>query len=117
MKIIQVIQKLEKEIKGENRKDVIEVLEEQLRENIEELSTNTDFFNFPLNNVFSVISKVNFNELEEATSKIAEIIRNIIKNLINAHSKEKETILILQNLNINSITFTYEDLFYIRNDN
>ena len=105
----QIVKKLEKEIKGKNRKDAIEILEEQLIKNVEKLSKNENFFNLPLNNILSVISKVDFNEIDEIT----EILHNIIKNIIKAHSKEKETILILQNLNITTISFSHEEIFSI----
>ena len=42
---------------------------------------------------------------------VIEIIQNIIKNTINKHFEEKETILILQNLNIKKISFSYEEIF------
>ena len=110
MTLKQIVIKLEEEIKGKKRKEAIEVLEEQLSENIEELSKNENFFNLPLNHIFSVISKVDFNEIEES-DKIIEIIQNIIKNIISKHFEEKETILILQNLNITTISFSYEEIF------
>ena len=110
MKIQQIVQKLEEEIKGKKRKEAIEVLEEQLSENIEELSKIELFFNLPLNIIFSVISKVNFN-LEE-NDKTIEILQDIIKSLLKAHFEEKETILVLQNLNFTTISFlSYEEIF------
>ena len=111
MSFKNIVKKLEEEIKGKNRKDAIDVLEDQLTENIEELSKNEIFFDLPLNNIFSVISKVDFNQIEE-NDKIIEIIQNIIKNIINKHFEEKETILILQNLNIKTISFlSFEEIF------
>ena len=65
MNLNEFVKKLEEEIKGENKKDFINELESKLSENIEELSNNENFFNLPLNNIFSVISKVNFNEIED----------------------------------------------------
>ena len=94
MKIEQILIKLENEIKGECKKEVINTYEDLLSEEIEELSTNDFFFHLPLNNIFSVISKVDFSEIEE-NDKTIEIIQNIIKNIINKHFEEKETILIL----------------------
>ena len=108
MNFNQIIEKLEGKIRENNIKEDIEVLEEQLSKNAEELSKNEKFFNLPLNNIFSVISKVDFNLIEEYDKNI-EIIRNIIKNIMNTHFEEKETILILQNLNLRTISF--EDIF------
>ena len=101
MGVEEDVQKLEEEIKGANRKDLINEYETKLINNIEELSTNENFFNLPLNNIFSIISKVDFNEIEDV-DRILEIIQNIIKNIISKHSEEKETLLILQNLNLTS---------------
>ena len=88
------------------------MIEKQLSKNIDELSKNENYFNLPLNNIFSVISKVDFNEIEESDKKI-EIIQNIFKNLIIQHFEEKETILILQNLNLATISFSFEEIFSI----
>ena len=96
MKIQEIVQKLEEEIKDKNRKGVINEYETKLSKKIEELSKNENFFNLPLKNIFSVISKVDFNEIEES-EEITGTLQNIIKNTINKHFEEKETILILQN--------------------
>ena len=105
-----IVKNLEEEIKGNNRKDVIESYEDLLSKEIEKISKNEIFFNLPLKNILYVISKVDFNEIEES-DKIIEIIQNIIKNIIKTHYEEKETILILQNLNIKSISFSYQEIF------
>ena len=82
MSVKQIIKKLEEEIKGKNRKEKIKSYEELLIENIEDLSQNENFFNLPLNSIFSLISKVDFNTLEE-NDEIIEIIQNIIKNKVS----------------------------------
>ena len=110
MSVHKIVKKIEEEIKGKNRREAIDVLEETLSENVEELSKNEKFFNLPLNNIFSVISKVDFSEIEES-DKTIEIIQNIIKNIIKKHFEEKETILILPNLNIKTISFSHEEIF------
>ena len=111
MNIDKIVKKLEEELQKGNRREAIEVFEEQLSENIKELSEYENFFNLLLNNIFSVISKVDFNEMEE-NDKSIDIIKNIIKNLINKHFEEKETILILQNLNLTTFS-SYQDIFSI----
>ena len=88
---IQIVEKLKKEINKRNRKDAIDNLEEMLSENVEELSKNEKFFYIPLKNIFSVISKVNINSIDESDNGF-EILQNIIKNTINAHYEEKETL-------------------------
>ena len=99
---------VEFEIKGRNDINVINEYESKLSKNVEELSKNEKFFNLPLNHIFSIISKVDFNIIEES-DKTIEIIQNIIKNIIKMHYKEKETILILQN--INTTEFSHDEIF------
>ena len=110
MTIDQIVKNLENEIKSTNRKDLINKYEEQLIENVEELSKNQNFFNLPLNYIFSVISKINFDEIEECEETI-KIVKNFIKNMIKKHSDEKETILILQNLDLRTDSFSCEEIF------
>ena len=68
---------LEEEIKTTNRKDVVESYEGILNEIIDDLIKNENvealyegilienFFNLPLNHIISIISKLNFSEIEE----------------------------------------------------
>ena len=49
MNFDQIVQKLEEEIKCENKTDLIKEYETQLSKNVEELSKNEKFFNLPLN--------------------------------------------------------------------
>ena len=109
MNVNEIIKKLEEKIKEQNRKDIISGYEEILSKNVEELSRNENFFNLPLNYIFSIISKVDFNLIEE-NSKIINITQNMIKNIINKHFEEKETILILQFLNTKTISFSFEEI-------
>ena len=106
MNLAEVVKNLGEQIRGET----IESYESMLSKNVEELSKNEDFFKFPLNNIFSVISKVDFNEIEENDKRI-ETIQNIINNTIKFHSEEKESILVLQNLDITTFSLTFEELF------
>ena len=83
MNVDQIVEKLKKEINQRNRKDVIFNIEEMLSENVEELSKNEKFFYILLKNIFSVISKVNFNSIDESDDGF-EILQNITKCTINA---------------------------------
>ena len=107
----EFVKKLE-EVNGKNDETVIKSYEIELSKNIEELSNNENFFNLPLKSILSIISKVDFSKFPD-NIKIKEIIQNIIINLIDKHFNEKETILILQNLNIETIPFSYEEIFSI----
>ena len=106
------VQKLEEEIRGKNRKDVINELEKIISENIEKLSKNEEFYNLPLNNIFSVISKVDFDLIED-NEKIIESIQNIVNNIMKTHLIEKETVLILQYINTQTITLSFDEIFSI----
>ena len=111
MNFQQILKNYEEEIKGKNRKEIINEYESLLSQNAEELSKNEHFFKFSLNNIFSIISKINFNDID-GNYKPIEISQNIIRNILKNHFDEKETILILQNLNAKTISlFSYEEIF------
>ena len=78
MKVEEIVKKLEEEIKGENRKDLINEYETKLCKEIIELSKNSNFFKLPLKNIFSVISKVDFSEIEE-NDKVIETLKILLK--------------------------------------
>ena len=107
--VTKILAKYSEEIKGNKRTEKIEKYENLLSERIEKLSQNEDFFNLPLLNILSIISKVDFEKIEEK-DKIVEIIKTIITGIISKHFEEKETILILQKLNTQTISFTYEEI-------
>ena len=112
MSIKQIVDKLRKEISGRNREDFIDDLEEMLSENAKELSINEYFFHLPLKHIFSVISRVNFISIDEDDGGF-DVLHNFIKNTIHAHFEEKETLLILQNIDIEQILLSYEKTFAI----
>ena len=104
--------KMKNEINGKNRKDAIDALEENLIDNIEELSKSDDFFTFPLTNIFSVISKVVFSNLNEKSVAL-NVIKNIVQKTIKAHFNEKETLLLIHNIDITNNFFSYEEIISI----
>ena len=97
MRIEHIVRKLVHEINGKNRNDSIETLEEILSESVEDFSKNQNFFHLPLSNIFSIISRINFNSLDE-NDDILGILHNIISNTVKAHSTEKETLLLLHSI-------------------
>ena len=109
MKSDKILKKFLDEIKGKNRPEVIISFESILTENIEEICSNKSFFNLPLTNIFSIVSKVNILDLEGAM----DIITQIITNTINAHQEEKETILLLNYLQTNEIDFSLNEIVSI----
>ena len=107
MNVEQFVDELKKEINGRHQIDVVANLEEIISENAKEISKIENFFKLPLKNIFSVISRINFNSIDESDDGF-ELLQNIIKNTIIAHYEEKETPLILQNINISQVSLTYE---------
>ena len=77
--------------------------------NIEKLSKDRSFFSKSLTNIFTEISKVDFSDIDD-TDKTVEIVQNFIKNTITSHSTEKETILLLNNINTTEIDLSLENI-------
>ena len=112
MDIGSTVAKITEEINGENRKDVIDALEKALVENFDEISKKQEFFHLPLANIFSFISKIQFNPLNEEANNI-NALKNFVLGIINAHFEEKTTLLILQNMNIAKYSLQYEEFISI----
>ena len=99
-----IIKKIHEEINGQKREDVLQFCEQVLNDNFEETATTLSFFKLPLEIIFSVISKQDFSDVEN----IDKLIQAFIKNTINAHEKEKETIFLLHHLNTKDCYFSLE---------
>ena len=114
-KVDQIVKDLDTELSNDRRKEVIIQLEEELVKNIEELSQFDNFFKLPLQTIFSIISKIDFDSIEEndENNKKFEITQKFIKKTIESHFDEKETILLLQNLDINQLSLSYEEYIVI----
>ena len=111
MRLSQIVQKLRKEIEGGKKVDIIEAYYGILCENAEELSKTNEFFYLPLNNIFTVVSRIDFSSIDESERNTT--LQNLIRNIINAHYEEKETLMILQNIDITDLQLTYEDIHSI----
>ena len=109
MRIESIVRKLYKEINGRNRSDSVEILEELLCENVEEFTQNENFFNLPIANILSVISRIDFNLLDKNSDNL-NIIRDIISNTVKSHYDEKETLLLLYSINTETIPMSHEDI-------
>ena len=59
------IQRMAQEINESSTKYQIDIIEDVSVDNIQELSTNEEFFHLPLTNIFSVLSKVDFELISE----------------------------------------------------
>ena len=112
---MSIVQLLSEEINDKGRKDVIECYETKLSENVEELSRNKEFFQLSLKNIFSVVSKIDLNSILEDEYNRFNFIKSIINGICEAHSKEKETLLILHSINSITKYLSYEEKFSILN--
>ena len=113
MNMQEFLKQLNCEIHEESQTAIIDTYESLINGNIEELSNEKTFYQLPLNYVFPILFKIDFNSLEEREDHdtVIHLIKHIINNTIQAHYKEKETLLILQNINIETLSFTYEEIF------
>ena len=90
--------------------EIIDQYEQIISDNIEELSNDKSFFEIPLNLLFRVISKVDFSL---NTENIMNIIESIIKNTIQCHNNEDETLLLLKYLKTKNCSLSFEDIIHI----
>ena len=97
---------------GEQRKEEIDKLEKELIHNIDEASKYECFFKLPLNNILSIISKVDFTMFDEKNEALT-LLNTIVIKTIQAHFEEKETVLILQSIDLTDMLFTYDEIFSI----
>ena len=102
--------KLKEEIEGKYDRGIIKKLEDIIIENIEDISSNLTFFKLPLINILSIISKIDFNQINN-NDVMMHLLQDIIKNTVKAHSEEKETLLLLQNIDFNTVSnLNYEEI-------
>ena len=86
-----------------------EKLKFKLSENPENLENDEEFYLLPLSIILSIVSKIDFSYFDQPILSL----QNILKKILNSHFDEQETILLLQNININTISPTYDDYFNI----
>ena len=87
-------------------------LEKITNEIIKEIVENDEFFHCPLESILSSISKMDFRSIDEKNERI-KCLKNIISKTIDSHEEEKETILILQNIDISQFDLAYERILSI----
>ena len=101
---MEAIDKLQQEIKGENRKEIIDSLEETIAEDIIKATKEKQFFSLPLNNILNNVSKTNLSEQEDPIS----LIKTIITKTIKSRPKRRETLLLLSSIKTNDIELTVD---------
>ena len=91
-------------LNGANRKEIIDSFEESIAEDIEKATKEKQFFSLPLNNILNIVSKTILSEHQDPISFIKTIVTKTFEN----HSKEKETLLLLDSLKTNDIELSLE---------
>ena len=109
MSVCLTVHRTNEEINEEKRKENNDIFEERLIKNFEEISKSVEFFHLTLSKINSVISKVDFNLLNEKENPI----KNLFQNVIKAHYNEKETVLLLQNIDLTKIYLSDEEILQI----
>ena len=109
--IQSIVKNLNEELMDTNRKNIIDMYEEKLSRNFENLSNSESFFDLPINNILSIISKVNFSDIETNLPKLIEII----KKTISSHKNEKETLFLLDCIKVpnDAQSFSFNDCISI----
>ena len=110
MSISETTEKIKNAIEKGEKQEIISSYENQLSENIEELVNIPSFYQLPLKNILSVVSLVSFDDVGV---NVVNLIRRIIHNTILQHEKEKETILLLQNINTEFCELNLEECIRI----
>ena len=100
-----IVKMLNNEINNDKRADSIQNCEEALSENPVETSKTFAFYQLPLQNIFSVISKIDFFQIDD----IVNVMQNFIKNTVRAHKEEKESLFLLQVFNTKDHYFKLEE--------
>ena len=102
---MDLIQNLLHEIKENPTSNRIKLLEKQISQNFEQISSNNLFYKLPLSNIFSIISNVEINGIDD----ILLFYKNIVQNTIKEHSNEKECIFLLQLIQCSNDVFCLQD--------
>ena len=87
-----IVNKLIKEVNGENRPEKVCVLENLAAENIADVSKEESFYKIPVQNIVSIASKTELSEYEDAL----DIIKRVISGTLKAHPDNQESIHLLQ---------------------
>ena len=87
-----IVNRLVKEVNGENRPEKVFVLENLAAENIADVSKEESFYKIPIENIVSIASKTELSEYEDAL----DIIKRVINGTLKAHPDNQESINLLQ---------------------
>ena len=98
-----ILEKYLDEIESKQSSGMLLEYEKKLARNISELSTTKNFFQLEIDKIISVVSKVNFIEVDDPIT----IIANIIENTIEYHNEQ--SILLLNSINCSDLEINEKD--------
>ena len=81
-------------VHNKKNQEAIHLLEKEVAEEIEDIVACDSFFKLPLENIFSIVSKIEFFDIENYSN----LLKNIIKGTTQTHVNDKETIFLLYNI-------------------
>ena len=113
MSVQETVDQFAAEIAGEKRPDVIADLQQKLIQDVDGLSNNEKFFTLPLEYILPVIEMIDFSKITDQNARI-DMLRKYVKNAVDNHIQEQETILVLHSINPNTVSvLTYEEILSI----
>ena len=103
----EFLKQIKEKIENVHDKNELDAYKQKIIDNIEKLSKNQIFFDFPLNFLFSIFSEIDFSLHSENQ---VHLIDTIIKNTIKSHENEDKTLLLLKYLKIQNCSFSFEEI-------
>ena len=96
------ILQLESKIHEDSSSELIDSFENDISSSIEEISQYPKFYDLPLKNILSIISKVDFSIIEN----FVDVIDTLVKNTISSHKSEPEVLFLLQSIKCKNCTLS-----------
>ena len=84
---------------GENDENTVKKLN-QIASQIQAQEINEGFYQLPLTLIFKILEKVDFSQIIDASC----VVQTIVSKAVQAHSQEKEVLMILQSINLSPET-------------
>ena len=106
-----VLHQLLQEVNTKNRHDVVDTYYRILCTSPKEIPKIDSFYRLPLKNILEIVSKFDFYEMDQ--KEVLNIVLDIIKNTIDNHSNEEETLFLLNRIPIDIIEPSYDDCIQI----
>ena len=108
MEVNHILSNFVRELNNKKRDEKIEAYETTLSIHIEELVENNNFYKLPVDRIIKIINKSDFSDIED--EELKTLLENIIKNSIEAHHNESETLLFLQIISQKTQSLSHEEI-------